>query len=172
VPRNTSKSPSRGPEKAPAGSFHIDADLKEFLESGVAVIVSTGDGQRRPHVMYGWGPRVRDDSASLEVFVDKPRADQTIANATKNGQIAVTVAHPVSYRSVQLKGTFIGNDEATAADRAWIASHHEAFIVSTSLVGDPPEAIRGMWTEEFVKLSMTVDRAFDQTPGPEAARPL
>ena len=172
MPRNTTKATSGGPKNGPAGSFHIDEELKEFLESGVAVLVSTGDGHRRPHVMYGWGPRVREDATSLEVCLDRPRAAQTIANAEKNGHIAVTVAHPVYYRSVQLKGRFIGHADATAADRAWVASHHEAFVVATSLVGDPPEAIRGMWTDEFVKLSMAVDRAFDQTPGPSAGKPL
>ena len=51
-------------------------------------------------------------------------------------------------------------------------SRREAFVVSTSLIGDPPEAIRGMWMDGIVRLAFRVERAFDQTPGPGAGKPL
>ena len=153
-------------------AYRVDADLKEFVESGVAVLVSTGDAQRRPHVAYGWGPRVRGDGSTVDVFLDSARAGQTLSNARATGKIAMTVAHPVSYRSVQLKGVFGDTGAATADDGAWVQRHHEAFVVTTSLVGDPPEAIRGMWMGEVVRVSFSVERAFDQTPGPGAGKPL
>jgi hypothetical protein len=152
--------------------FHIEGELKEFVESGVAVLVSTGDAARRPHVAYGWGPRVRADGATVDVFLDRPRSEQTLANARANGHVAMTVAHPVSYRSFQFKGAFHECGEPDTDDAAWVQRHHEAFIVSTSLVGDPPQVIRNLWMDDVVRLSFTVERAFDQTPGPEAGKPL
>jgi pyridoxamine 5'-phosphate oxidase-like protein len=153
-------------------AFRIDGDLKEFVESGVAVLVSTGDEQRRPHLAYAWGPRVRSDGSTIDVFLDTARSGQTLANARANGKMAMTVADPVSYRSVQLKGAFGDTGEATAEDAAWVQRHREAFVVSTSLVGDPPEAIRGLWMDDVVRVSFSVERAFDQTPGPGAGKPL
>ncbi len=152
--------------------FAIDADLKEFVESGVAVLVGTGDAQRRPHVTYGWGPRVRDDSSTIDVFIDEARAAQTLANARENGRVAMTIADPVSVRSVQFKGTFIDTGEATPEDIAWVQRHREAFVVTTSLVGDPPAIIRGLWMDDVVRLSFRAELAFDQTPGPNAGKPL
>jgi hypothetical protein len=156
----------------PQERFEIDSDLKDFLESGVAVLVSTGDADRRPHVAYGWGPRVRKDGSTIDVFLDSVRAGQTLANARANGHIAMTVAHPVSVRSVQLKGTFLDSGDPAADDAAWVRRHREAFVVSTSLVGDPPEVIGGMWMDDVVRLSFVAQRAFDQTPGPNAGRPI
>jgi hypothetical protein len=172
VPRNTKSPTSRTSKPASPDGFRIDADLKAFIESGVATIVSTGDSDRRAHVTFGWGPRVGDDGRTIEVFLDTARAGQTLANARSNGHIAMTVCGPVSYRSAQFKGTFMDSGEATADDAAWVERHREAFVVETSLVGDPPEKIRGMWMSDVVRISFVVERAFDQTPGPEAGKPL
>lgn len=121
---------------------------------------------------YGWGPRVRDDSSTIDVFLDEARAAQTLANARGNGRVAMTIADPVSVRSVQFKGTFIDAGEATDEDVAWVQRHREAFVVTTSLVGDPPAIIRGLWMDDVVRMSFRAELAFDQTPGPNAGQPL
>lgn len=172
MPRNADARPSRTPKTGGRSSFRISSDLKELIESGVAVLISTGDAERRPHATYGWGPRVREDQSTVDVFLDAARAGQTLANARANGRIAMTIADPVTYRSAQFKGTFDGTGEPTPDDVAWVQRHREAFVVTTSLVGDPPDAIRGMWMDEVVRVSFSVERAFDQTPGPNAGRPL
>lgn len=172
MPRNARSRTSRAARSGPPGTFRIDDALKEFIESGVAVLVATGDAHRRPHVTYGWGPRVGRDRVSIDVFLDTARSNETLANACDNGRIAMTLADPVSYRSVQLKGTFLDVGEATPEDDAWVQRHREAFVVTTSLVGDPPGAIRSMWMGQVVRVSFAVERAFDQTPGPSAGKPL
>lgn len=151
--------------------FRIDKDLKEFLQGGVAVVVGTGDNSGRPQIAWGWGPRVLDAS-TVEVFLDTERAEKTLANLEANGQIAVTFGDPVSYRSVQLKGTFKGSRPTTAPDIEWVNRHHDAFSATTALVGDPPETIRNLFLDDFVCVSFSVTRAFDQTPGPDAGKPL
>jgi hypothetical protein len=151
--------------------YRIDDDLKEFIESGVATIVGTGDADGRPHMTMGWGPRVTADG-SVDVFLDKERAAQTLADLEWNGRIAVTVVHPVTVRSVQLKGRYCESGEPDATDREWVERHREAFSVSTALVGDPPGVIKNLWLEETVRVVFEVDGAFDQTPGPEAGKPL
>lgn len=153
-------------------AFKIDRALKDFVESGVGVLVGTGDANGRPHLAYGWGPRVAADGASVDVFIDSLRAGQTLSDVRANGRIAVTIGHPVSYRSVQLKGTVIAHGDATESDDDWVRKHREAFVVATSLVGDPPETIRNLWLDDVTRLSFTVEQAFDQTPGPEAGKPL
>jgi predicted pyridoxine 5'-phosphate oxidase superfamily flavin-nucleotide-binding protein len=151
--------------------FRIDENLKDFIESGVATLVGTGDSSGRPHVAYGWAPRVVDGGL-VEVFVDTARADKTIANLRENGRIAMTVAHPVAYRSVQLKGGFQSVGEPGDADRAYVQQRREQFLTTTSLIGDPPASIRNTWLEDVVRIAFIVESAFDQTPGPNAGKPL
>jgi Pyridoxamine 5'-phosphate oxidase len=152
--------------------FRIDDDLKEFIQSGVATIVGTGDAAGRPAIAWGWAPRVADDRTTLELYLDTARADTTLANLRDNGQIAVTMADPVSYRSVQFKGRFIDACETSEEDKPWVQQQREAFVTTTSLIGDPPGIIQKMWMDETTRVAFKVERAFDQTPGPEAGRPL
>jgi Pyridoxamine 5'-phosphate oxidase len=152
--------------------YQIDDSLREFVESGVGAIVATGDSRRRPHVKFGWSPRVHEDGQTVDVFLDAARASQTLANLRDNGRIAMTIVHPVSVRSVQFKGTFRGEGSPSADDVKWVQRGREGFSVSMALVGDPPEVIRNLWLPDVLRISFVVEQAFDQTPGPEAGKPL
>jgi hypothetical protein len=152
--------------------YRIDDSLKEFIESDVATLVGTGDDEGRPQIAYGWAPRVVNPDGVVEVFLDTARAEGTISNLRANGRIAVTMAHPVSYRSVQIKGKFRDVSDPEEADIPYVQERREGFVTSTSLIGDPPNTIRNMWLDEVIKVAFTVDAAFDQTPGPNAGQPL
>lgn len=152
--------------------YVIDDELKELLESGVAVSIGTADNNGRPHLGLAWGPRVHPDRTGLTIFLDTERADVTLGDLESNGRIAVTIADPVSYRSVQLKGRWQGASEATPEDNQWVQRHREAFLVTTALVGDPPPTVRNMWMEQVIRVDVEVDAAFDQTPGPDAGKTL
>jgi len=152
----------------PQPLFQVDQALKEFVESAVATVVGTGSEDGRPCIAYGWGTRVSEDGERIDVFLDRLRADQTLANLEGNGKIAVTVADPISYRSAQLKGCFIETGEPTEVDRAWVQRHREMFLITTTLVGDSPTAMRNRWLEDIVRVTFRAECAFDQTPGKHA----
>ena len=84
----------------------------------------------------------------------------------------MTVADPISYRSVQLKGVFVETGEPTEVDRAWVQRHREMFLIATTLVGDSPTAMRNRWLDDIVRVTYRPERAFDQTPGKHAGIPL
>jgi pyridoxamine 5'-phosphate oxidase-like protein len=152
--------------------YPIDQPLKEFIESGVATLVGTGDNGGRPQIAFGWGPRVLDAEGVVEVFLDSARADKTLANLRANGRIAMTLAHPVNYRSVQFKGVFKEAGDPDQEDVEYVRQRREDFVTSTSLIGDPPDIIRAMWLDDLVSVTFEVEHAFDQTPGPNAGQPL
>jgi hypothetical protein len=156
------------------GMFAIDEGLKELVESGVAVVVGTTDGEGRPELVYAWGPRVLADKRSILLCVERARASGTLANLADTGKIAMTVADPATYRSIQFKGTLLKTGDASAEDCAWVTRHRAAFASSTALVGDDLTAMRNTWMENepLYCIEFAVDAAFDQTPGPEAGRPL
>lgn len=152
--------------------YEIGDELKSLMESGVAAIVGTGDAAGRPRLDYVWGPRVRPDRVTIDVFLDVERADQALANLRENPRIALTIAAPVSYRSVQLKGAYRETRAASEGDRAWVDQQRESFLTACTLVGDPPATIRNLWLDDVVKIAFTVEAAFDQTPGPGAGKQL
>jgi hypothetical protein len=152
--------------------YVIDDELKEFVESGVATVVGTVDGDGHPHIVFGWGSRCRGGS-SIEVFVEEARSNRTMANIADNGRIALTLASPVSYRSIQFKGFVDESSAATPGDEPWIQKHRDAFIVELLLIGDPPEAARNLpMSGPLIRLRFDAQAAYDQTPGPEAGRQL
>jgi hypothetical protein len=152
--------------------FTIDEELKAFLQSGVAAFVASASVGGRPHTVIAWGPRVSGE-ARINVFIEDARVRTTLANVQNGGQVALTVGSPVSYRSVQFKGRCVGVGPANATDEAWVQRHRDAFMSETSLVGDPLPTIRNLWMEgPLTRIEFVVERAFDQTPGPEAGREL
>jgi hypothetical protein len=153
-------------------TLKIEGELKEYIESGVACLVATGDANGRPLVRMGWGPTVRDDGETIDVYLDAARAERTLTNLEENGRIAMTVAHPVNYRSAQFKGRLVGTGKPTDDERKRVEQHRSDFTVSTSLIGDPPDIIANLWLQDVVRISFVVEQAFDQTPGPEAGKPL
>jgi len=150
--------------------YLIGDEMKEFLESSVAVIIGTADRDGRPHVTSGWGPRVGVSRATLTVFLEEGRAAATLADLRATHRIAATVADPVSYRSVQLKGRSMETGAPTEADEAWVRRHREGFRSVTALVGDPPGTVR--WMESVTRVVFAIEKAFDQTPGAGAGREL
>lgn len=151
--------------------YRIDAELKEFLESGVALQVGTANLDGEPHGGSAWGPRVNDDG-TCTVFLDTRRAARQLANLAMNPKLAVVFAHPVSYRSVQLKGRWISTSAATKEDDDWVKLHREQFATNVVLIGDSPETIRNTWMLDVIRIDFAVEAAFDQTPGPNAGQPL
>lgn len=151
--------------------FQVDDELKEFFESGVAVLVGTVDAAGHPRLSYAWGPRVHPDGQRLSVYVERPRSAPLLTGGPQ--QIAVTFTEPVSARSIQVKGHILEVADSNEAEAAWVSRHRDAMTVSTSLIGDPPAIIRNLWMDgDLVRIDVTIERAFDQTPGPNAGQPL
>jgi hypothetical protein len=151
--------------------FQIDAALKEFLESRVAVQVASANRAGRPHSSSAWGPRVNTDG-SVTLFFDSPRAGSHFANFAQNPRLAAVFGDPISYRSVQLKGRWISTSEPSEEERKWVNRHRQLFASAAVLVGDPPDSVRNMWMDEVTRIDFLVEAAFDQTPGPNAGMPL
>ncbi len=152
--------------------FRIDDELKAFCEAGVSVIVGAVDPQGRPQVSHAWGPRVHPGGQRVSIYIEEARIAPILAGRETNGRIAVTFTDPVSVRSVQVKGQILEVGQPNEAEQAWIDRHRDAFTVTTSLIGDPPPLIRNFWMDPTVRIDFSVERAFDQTPGPGAGRPL
>ena len=154
----------------------FDESLRDLLGCGVATVLGTRDADLVPEVTRGWGVHVLPDSATLEVCVGLPSGARTLRNIADNGLIAVTCVRPSDYRQVQLKGRVAATAAPTPGDRERVRRHREAFREQVAQVGIARELCDGFWShddpEAMVKLSVEVEDGFDQTPGPDAGRPL
>jgi hypothetical protein len=147
-------------------------DIGELAGQGVAVIVATRDGSLMPAVTRGWGPRLLEDGARLELCVDAPEGSATLENLRAGSPVAVTLSRPTSYLTVQLKGAVIafGQPEPEAVHAAH--EHVEAFVAETSAIGVPEGIVRVLVGSELVGVAIEVAERYDQTPGPGAGLPL
>ena len=156
-----------------SGMFLVDDDLKSLLESGVAVVVGTTDAELRPHVIFGWGPRLLDDRHTIQLCVETARVDRTAANLEETGTIAVTIGDPVSIRSVQFKGRHRKTSPPTPADEERVRRHRELFGSNMALIGTRrrQSGTRG-WRRHWSASSSTWKRHSIRRPGPRAGLPL
>jgi hypothetical protein len=153
--------------------FKISDELKDLIESGVAVVVGTAGAGNRPHVVPAWAPEVGDDRRTLAVYIEAARSRDVLADVAETGTMAVTIGCVITYRSIQFKGRCRGTRMATPEEGAWIEKHFELFRSATALVGDPPGTIRNMrMTDAMRRFELDVASAFDQTPGPDAGKQL
>jgi hypothetical protein len=155
-----------------AENLVIDPELKQFVEADVSVVVGSRDAQFAPEIVRGWGPQVMPDGASLEICIDRAAGVRTLANLRDNGRMAVTLTHPISHKAVQFKGRCVEIGDPAAADWPRIERHREAFVQVLGQMGYTREFTRRLWSVQVVKLRLSIEQAFDQTPGPEAGKPL
>ena len=164
--------------KRTKSSVSITAELKDFLESGVSVIVGTCDAACVPEAVRAWGPRVGRDRRSISLCVALATSGRTLKNLRDGSCIAATFALPTNYKTIQLKGRCVGTAHPNRQDMAAVERHRDSFLASTGRVGVPKRFIDGLWQRELmesalmVKIRFVAEQAFDQTPGPDAGSPL
>jgi hypothetical protein len=150
----------------------IDAELKAFLESGVHIYAGACDAALVPSTSQAWGPRVSEDGASVEFFVDRPAGEQLITDLRTNGRIAATFTCPPTHRTIQLKGRCVEIGDPAPDDWAWIERHRTSFTQVVAYYGYPAHLVRNLWSMQVTRVRFTVEDVFNQTPGPGAGARL
>ena len=149
----------------------LDDELKRFLESDVAIVVGTCDGDLVPEIVRGYAACVAGEGEEIQLFVGRAASERTVANLLVNRRISVTFCSPDNYRTVQIKGWFRDVEDARPEDQAMIDRYQEAFVATVAKYG-LSEVIRNIWGADPIRLSFEPESVFDQTPGPGAGGPL
>jgi hypothetical protein len=136
----------------------------------VAANVGANHPAHGPRVTTGWGVRVHPESGRAEVFVDVRSSGEFLEAVRADGRVAVVLADPISYRSLQLKGRVIEIGDPSPLDIAWVARTRETFMAAVAIIGEAPAVSRNSWTEEVTRISFAVGELFDQTPGRNAGQ--
>ena len=147
----------------------FDPEIRDFLESGCALILGTVAADGEPHVVRGWGLTVLSgDQTRVRVLVEAENP-VAIANLGATGAVAVTAVNVRTFRGVQLKGRAVVVEDGTDADRARAAQYRESFFAIVHEVeGTALELLRRLNADDYAACEIEVDEWFDQTPGPSA----
>jgi hypothetical protein len=146
--------------------------LQEWLQEGASVIVGTADAEGVPATCRGIALSPAKDPDTLIVHLPAATAHETLANIATTRRIAVVAAHPLSHRTVQVKGVTRGVKLAPAADEAFVRARWEAFCGVLSEIGLPRRVTLRIAHWPAFAVEMTIEEVFDQTPGPNAGAPL
>jgi hypothetical protein len=148
------------------------ADLVEFLESGVSILVGTRNADLRPASARAMGARVEARSRKLTVYLPEAVSATTLANLRDNASIAVTFSRPLTHHSMQLKGRVLSVRPSDEADRAVQRAYRAAYGEQLDAVGLPRNVSSRIVWWPSVAIEVSVGDVFIQTPGPSAGRPL
>lgn len=148
--------------------MRITPELAAFISGPVLMTLATRDAKNHPMVARGSGGRATADLERVEVAVSERLWPETVANVRDNGMFTVTFVEPDTYRAFQLKGRAVAR-----APKAGEIAAAEAYVAATERLllglGVPLALIRYWLTaHEVTMISLTVDRVFEQTPGPRA----
>jgi hypothetical protein len=142
-------------------------DFMAFVDLGTSLLIATRDARKGSEICRVGAARIVD--RRIQLLVPLPEGERSLANIADNHDIALTAAHPTSYRSFQIKGQ--DAELATWPDMQAAAERHVAgFAAEVVQLGLPLERASHFWSRLFVAVSFTPDALFEQTPGPSAGR--
>lgn len=153
----------------------IDADLSEFLMSGVSIHVASRNAANVACINRGMGCRVSPDRRQVTVFMRKSQCRELLEDFADNGAIAFVGSEPSNHRTVQLKGSDARQSPLQPDDEPMVAIQCATFGAGLVRLGYDPDlglSLLGGECGDIVAVTFTPASAFLQTPGPGAGDPL
>jgi len=150
----------------------ITSDIRAIIEPGAAIVVGVADADGWPRATRGWSVTPLDGDQRLRVVVSADD-DVLLGRLAPPQWVAVTASDVKSLKAVQFKGrveTAAGpmtSDDALDFERGC-----EMFLAKVRRTdGNAVEKMRRMLPTEAAVFEMTLEQAYDQSPGPAAGRP-
>ena len=150
----------------------LPKELVEFVESGVSILIGTRDDKLRPECMRATGALVASDRHSITLLVPAQTGARTIANLKAGSPLSVTFSRPIDHRTVQVKGRASSVRAPSALEQQTAHRYLSAFVEAVYVVGVSRALSRRMRVEPCVAVDFAISELFQQTPGPEAGKPL
>ncbi|HZP13908.1 MAG TPA: pyridoxamine 5'-phosphate oxidase family protein [Nevskiaceae bacterium] len=153
----------------------ISSELAELLQGAVSMVVASRDADLRPHIGRALGCRLSKDRREVTLFLVASRCGELLADFRANGHVSMVAVLPSTHRSVQLKGVDARSVALGADDRSRVAAYRERMVVELGAIGHDSAFVRAAFAADpadLVAVRFTPALAYNQTPGPEAGKPL
>jgi hypothetical protein len=146
----------------------ISEELAAFLESGLAIVVATRDGELQPDGAVAWAARVHDDRTRLTLFLYDDAAREMMRNLKAHPQIAIDFDRPTTHRACQVKGIVVSSRKARAPEKPIVEQQVNGFASDLEEIGIPRAMTTGWTTWPCTAFEVEVTELYEQTPGPGA----
>ena len=153
----------------------LDADLCAFVTGPVAINLSSRDRALLPSIARGYGCRVSDDGRRITVFVSVPSAGTLLQDLRSGAPVAVVFCRPLSHATLQFKSADAKILPLAVGDREIMRAYAAGFYAEIVALGYQDSFTGGLVAparDDAVGVEFVPSAVFDQTPGPEAGKPL
>jgi hypothetical protein len=145
--------------------------IAAFLDSGVSMVGASANDDLEPEAFRMWGASLGDGGV-LRALVSSD-AGETFQHVSEGTVLCMTFADPLNLRSVQVKGRSLGAAEPPGpGDLASMEGYEDALRPKSRLNGTPPALLEAIRPRSVFVVSIVVEEAYDQTPGPSAGTRL
>ena len=133
-------------------------ELTSMIDDGAGLVVGTVGDDGEPRATRAWSVSV-GDPAECRVRV--------------GAGVALNGADVRTFRSVQLKGRIVAVEAPDPTDLEVTRVQSDLFLRTVHETdGNPLESLRRILPLDVVAVEIVVEEMYDQTPGPDAGRPL
>ncbi|MSU90774.1 hypothetical protein GE300_14315 [Rhodobacteraceae bacterium 2CG4] len=152
----------------------LTAELAEFCQSGLSIVLASSDAARRPVVGRGLACRIDADGRIRVTYREAPNLALQQALAA-GAPVAATFTKPYSHRSIQLKAPRAEIVRPAPPDGPATFVQASAFrdeLISVGYTETLASGYTRFEPHELAALEFLPESAFVQTPGPSAGSAL
>lgn len=147
----------------------ITPDLAAHFDGPSMTILATRDHRFRATVGRGIATRYDSDSGHVDIFFTATQWRDFAATLKPGVVVAVTVVHPGSYHSFQIKGTADSIAAASETDIARARLHIEGMIAFMATLGITERQLTHiLCVDDLRHIRLRPSDVFAQTPGARA----
>ena len=147
------------------------AAIASFIESGVSMVGASANDDLEPEAFRMWGASLGDDGV-LRALVSSDAAE-TFERVGVGTALSMAFADLLDLRSIQVKGPCLGAAEPPGPeDLAMMEGYEDLIRPKSRQNGTPPPLLVAIRPRSVFVLSMAIEEAYEQTPGPSAGTPL
>ena len=150
----------------------ISANLVEFLNGPVVLLVGTRDENMRPSAAYAFGCVTDAENETITFFLPDNEGEAVLRDLKQNGKVALTVTEGISHLTYQFKGTRIEARPVSENEKALQDAYREKVIAHYLQKGVPEGYFGWIVYDPSTAVTFRVEETFDQTPGPAAGGKL
>lgn len=153
----------------------LDAKLTAFITGPVAINLASHDAALIPSIARGYGCKVAADGRRITVFLSVPSSAALLDAVRAGAPIAVVFCRPNSHATLQFKSPSATILPLAAGDRDIMRGYAQSFYAEIFSLGYQDPFTAGLVApseDDAVAVEFAPTAVFDQTPGPEAGKPL
>jgi hypothetical protein len=153
----------------------LDEAWSAFIQGGVSIVAASGSSEKVPMIARATGCRVTADRRKVTLLISSSQAGMLLDAARSTGRIAVVFSQPSTHITIQLKGGDAKLSPVRSGDAALMERYARAFCADLEPLGYAEDLIRALvWCapEDLAAITFSPDKAFLQTPGPQAGESL